>query len=127
MGWPSQAALESRWLIGRVLVGDKMEFQPEAAPLSGFRFDTGLSFHSVHDFTHEGQPDTRAFLSAIEPLEHMENAFMLFFWNPDTVIFDPQPNSTVLGLPFGPDTDLRDFARTNKLYSIGQKVGKALR
>ena len=95
-----------------------LKFQPEAAALARLGLDSNFAAHALGGFADESQTDAGAFTAFVELLEHIEDAFLVFFRNPDAVIFKPEADE--VAACFRPDTHVRDFPGLDEFDRIAQ-------
>src|SRR2546423_7021517 len=67
------------------------QFDPEIASAAGFRLDPGPSAHALDSALHDSQANTCSGIGilAVQPLEGLENSFLVLLWNSNPLVTEP--------------------------------------
>src|SRR5437764_88950 len=67
------------------------QFDPEIASAAGFRLDPDPSAHALDSALHDSQANTCSGIGilAVQPLEGLENSFLVLLWNSNPLVTEP--------------------------------------
>src|SRR2546423_1010482 len=99
------------------------QIDPEAAATDAVRFKAGFSAHSFDRLFDDGQADACAavLIVLMNPFEHSEQPGLVFGFDANAIVFDPQTNLVLAEL--GPNLEFRDSSRDHELNAIGEEIG----